>query len=377
MDIPRRALLRGIGTGAVAAAVPSLRPAAGLAENLDSADRPVSPVRLHRNENAFGPSAAVLAAMRAACSSANHYPEVEEETFRTRLANLHGVSPDAIVVGCGSSEILYMAAAAFAGPGKNVVVAMPTCDLMAEFARRSGAAVFPVALTSHHAHDLDAMLARVNRDTALVYVCNPNNPTGTLTGRQQLDDFLRRLTGSTRVIVDEAYHDYAIGASEYASFIDRPAGDSRIIVTRTLSAIHGLAGLRIGYAVAAPDLAAELSRWRMSNGVNAVAATAAIAALEDVDHVRASARRNANDRQEFFNHANARMLRRLDSHANFVMLNVERNAADVIEHFKRNGVLVGGPFPSMPKYIRVSVGAPDQMRTFWRVWDLLPHQMPM
>jgi histidinol-phosphate aminotransferase len=378
MDIARRTLLRQIGTGAVVAAMPSLTNASITAAAVDVTRRRVGPVRLHRNENATGPSPAVIAAMREASSIANRYPEMEQEVLRDKLADLHGVEPSNIVLGCGSSEILRIASAAFGGPGKNVVVALPTLGLMAESAARAGAEVIAVPLTSGYAHDLDAMLSKINDGTGLVYVCNPNNPTGTVTRRRDLELFLRGLPDATRVVIDEAYHHYAGGASEYASFIERPTGDSRVIVTRTLSTIHGLAGLRIGYAVAAPQVASQLASLRLSNGVNAVAACAAIIALDDVDHVRTSAQRNADVRQEFFNQANARMLRTIDSHTNFVMLNTDRNAVEIIEHFSKNDVLVSGPFPSFPKYIRVSLGTPDEMRAFWRAWDLSPmHHMSM
>jgi histidinol-phosphate aminotransferase len=223
------------------------------------------------------------------------------------------------------------------------------------------------------------MLSYASASTGLVYICNPNNPTGSLTRRSELQAFIGKLPAGAYVLVDEAYHHYVGGSSEYASFIDRPLNNSRVIVTRTFSTIHGLAGLRVGYAVAAPEAAAALSDHGLANNLNGVAALAATAALGDTEQVRISARRNADDRQEFCNQANARMLRTIDSHANFVMLNTARPAVEIVEHFRKNGVLVAGPFPTFDKYIRVSLGAPAEMREFWRVWDLMPvhHGMTM
>jgi histidinol-phosphate aminotransferase len=131
--------------------------------------------------------------------------------------------------------------------------------------------------------------------------------------------------------------------------------------------------------VAAPQTAALLANSGLPDNLNGVAALAAVAALDDTEHVRTSARRNTDDRQEFCNQANARMLRTIDSHANFVMLNTWRPAVEIVEHFKKNGVMVAGPFPPFDKYIRVSLGAPAELREFWRVWDLLPiyHGMTM
>ena len=379
MDVSRRTLLRQLGTGVgVSAAMPAVARGSIASAAEDAAPSSVSPVRLHRNENPFGPSPRVTAAIREASAIANRYPEVSEEALRDKLAVLHHVAPSNIVLGCGSSEILRIVSAVFAGSGKNVVMASPSFGPMADYARQSGAEVVAVPLTTRYAHDLDAMRSKVNGDTGLVYVCNPNNPTGTLTGRRDIELFLDSLPEQTHVLIDEAYHHYADGASVYASFIDRPSGHNRVIVTRTLSAIHGLAGLRIGYAVAATDAAGRLGSARLSDGVNGVAARAAVAALDDDVHVRAAVQRTTNDRQEFLNQANARMIRTIDSQTNFVMVNTDRDAADIVEHFRKNGVLVAGPFPLFPKHIRMSLGTPEEMRAFWRVWDLLPaHRMSM
>jgi histidinol-phosphate aminotransferase len=377
MAVSRRNLLRHIGMG-VGATLPILGRGSIAAVGAGDALGREGPVRLHRNENAFGPSAAVAAAIREASAMANRYPERAEEALREKIAAVHHVAPSNIVLGCGSGEVLRLAAVTFAGPGRNVVLAVPTFAPMIDYAGRAGADVIPVPLTSGYAHDLGEMRSRIDDTTGLVYVCNPNNPTGTLTRRRDLENFLDGLPRQTHVILDEAYHHYADGAFEYASFVDRPLGDDRVIVTRTFSTVYGLAGLRVGYGVAAPDVVRRLASLRLSDGVNSIAAAASLAALADQEHVRRTVQRNTDDRQEFFNQANARMLRTIDSHTNFVMLNTDRNAAEIVEHFRTHGVLVAGPFPSFPKHIRVTLGTPGEVRSFWRVWDLLPpHQMSM
>jgi histidinol-phosphate aminotransferase len=180
------------------------------------------------------------------------------------------------------------------------------------------------------------------------------------------------------VLIDEAYHHYAGTSSDYASFIDHPVDDSRVVVARSFSKIYGLAGLRIGYAVAAAPVARRLASSALAENVNVVAARAASTALDDGGHVRMSVRRNDDDRQEFFNQANARMLRTIDSRTNFVMVNTERPAGEIIEHLVKHDVLVSPPIPGFDKHIRVSLGTPAEMREFWRVWDLMPvHKMSM
>ena len=384
-ELSRRSLFRQLGAGAAVSLgiAPLARAASAGRETpdliVDGGDKIVGPVRLHKNENAFGPSEAVVAAIRAASASVvTRYPEKADAMLREKLADVHRVRPEQIVLGCGSDDVLGMAIAAFAA-GRNVIVADPTYDAFVDRARRSGADVISVPLRGDYAHDLEAMLVRADSATGLVYVCNPNNPTGSITRRRDLEAFIANLPPSSYILMDEAYHHYVGGSSDYASFIDRAVGNPRVIVTRSFSTVHGLGGLRVGYAVASLDAVARMEAMGFTNNLNAVAALAAIAALDDIDYVRVTARQNVNDRQEFANQANARMLRVVDSQANFVLLNTGRPAADMVAHFKKNGVLVAGPYRGFDKHIRVSLGSPVEMREFWRVWDLMPanHVMPM
>jgi histidinol-phosphate aminotransferase len=306
----------------------------------------------------------------AAGDGTNRYPDAQSEALQSKLAEIHGVRQAQVVLGCGSSEILRIAVAAFGGSGRKVVVASPTFELVEQSARRSGADVVSVPLASNYSHDLDAMLAAVDGRTGLVYICNPNNPTGSLTPRSDLESFIGRLPPTTHVLVDEAYHHYVEGSSDYASFIDRPVGNPRLIVTRSFSAVYGLAGLRVGYAVAEPATAQTIAAYRLPESLASVAAFAAIAALGDIDHVRAAAEANTERRQEFLNQADARMLRAIDSHANFVMFDTRHEGADVVQHYKDQGILISGPFVNFNRFVRVSLGTSDDMREFWRVWDM-------
>ena len=275
MPITRRHLLGRLGVGAAAAAAaPALAEAALASVNAPPVRGPGNMLRLHRNENGYGPSTRVIRALQDSVANVvQRYPEYEADALRRRLASLHGVTPDRIVLGCGASEVLQMAAEAFLGPRTKVVTARPTFDVLGRFAEQRGATVVALPLTEQHAHDLERMLTSVDGSTGLVYICNPNNPTGTLTRRQDLEAFLRRLPQRTYVVIDEAYHHYVDPSAEYASFIDRPIDDPRIVVTRSFSKLFGLAGARVGYAVAAPSTARMLSACRLPDGVNALAAT--------------------------------------------------------------------------------------------------------
>jgi histidinol-phosphate aminotransferase len=206
---------------------------------------------------------------------------------------------------------------------------------------------------------------------ALVYICNPNNPTGTLTPREDLELFIKRLPPNTQILIDEAYHHYAGESARYQSFIDRPVDNERVIVTRTFSQVYGLAGLRLGYAVGSPNVLQLMRAHATEQSVSGVVALAAMAGLEDTDSVRESVKRNANDRQEFRNSAMVRMLKPIDSHTNFVMMDTHHPAQEVIDHFQKNHVLIGSHFPAMDTHIRVSLGTRPEMVRFWQVWDML------
>ncbi len=288
------------------------------------------------------------------------------------LADLHRVKPEQIVLGVGSSEILRMAGATCLGPNKKLLVPDPTYPFLGNYAEANGVPVVKIPLTRTSEHDTDAMLAKADSTMGLVYLCNPNNPTGTPTPRKNLESFVSKLPAEAMILVDEAYHHYVSATAAYRSFLDFPLGDPRIIVTRTFSKIYVLAGLRIGYSVSSKEVAAHLSVLRLQNGVTTPSVKAAIAALEDTAYVRLAAKRNSDDRQEFMNQVNARMLRAIDSHANFVLLNPLRPISEVLPHLEKNNVLVAAAIPAMDKHIRVSLGTPSEMQEFWRVWDLMP-----
>jgi histidinol-phosphate aminotransferase len=253
-----------------------------------------------------------------------------------------------------------------------VIHASPTFEAIEHYARAVDAEVVSVPLTPAFAHDINRMLAALTPSTKLVYVCNPNNPTASLTPRKELEAFIAKLPRSTMVVIDEAYHHYVATSTMYASFVDRPLDDDRVIVARTFSKVYGLAGLRLGYAIAAPSKIEQLKKFATQDNINAIATQAAFAALDDAEGVDNFIEHNANDRQEFFNQAMARALKPIDSHANFVMMDAFHPADEVIEHFRRNNILIGRHFPAMDTYIRVSLGRPEEMLAFWKTWDLLP-----
>ena len=369
MAISRRTLLERLGVGALSAAATRQ-----IAFAESSAPGPLSSkdfIRLHRNESAHGPSPHARAAMRDAASQSARYPDAAAASLRRKLAVVHGVPVDRVILGCGSTEVLQLALDAFASRGRTILTARPTFETVAQLVRRAGSEIVDVPLAKDHSHDLQTMRDRVDARTGLVYICNPHNPTGSLTKRQDIDALLHSLPAGVQVVVDEAYHDFVGHSADYRSLIDR-TDDPRVIVTRTFSKIHGLAGLRIGYGIAAAPTATIMRAHASSNDINIIAARAAEAALGDPEDVRTRVNTIADERQEFLNQANARMLQSIDSLTNFVMLNTDRPSMQVVDHFAQHRILVAGPVSGFDKYIRVSLGTPAEMREFWRVWDLMP-----
>ena len=334
-------------------------------------------IRLNSNENAYGPSTKVADVIKLSVGSANRYPRIEYNSLAERVADFHNVKPEHVLLGSGSTEILRMAAFAFLGGGKQLIQASPTFAAIEYYAGAATSEVISVRLTSAFAHDLDSMLARATAATTLVYICNPNNPTASLTPRKDLETFIGKLPASAFVIIDEAYHEYVGQSGMYASFIDQSLGDDRVIVTRSFSKVYGLAGLRLGYAVASPKVVQRMRKFATEDGINSVVIQAAAAALDDTEGVSDAVQRNRNDRQEFFNQAMARALKPIGSHANFVMLNTFHPAEGVIQDFRKNNILIGRHFSPMDTYIRVSLGRPDEMLAFWRAWDELPYPKNM
>jgi len=363
----------GIGTAAVTAASSSFSllnsPVLERSASTDL-DRPI---HLDNNENAYGPSSRTVEAIRIAIARVNQYPDARVEELAQKIASFHGVNAEQVILGCGSTEILRMAAQAFLRPGKQLLQSAPTFGALEFYARSVGAEVISLPLTHEFAHDVQGMFGNIITSTTLIYICNPNNPTASITPRKSLEDFISKLPSTVFVLIDEAYHHYAGQSSMYASFIDHPVSSTRVIVSRTFSAVYGLAALRLGYGIASSETVRQMHRFSTMNNVNGAAAQAGIVALGDDEAVKHSVKQNADDRQSFFNQAMARMLKPIDSHANFVMMNTNRPATQVIEHFRQHGIVIGPQFASMRNYIRVSLGTPTEMREFWRVWDQLPN----
>ncbi|MEO8191420.1 MAG: aminotransferase class I/II-fold pyridoxal phosphate-dependent enzyme [Acidobacteriota bacterium] len=320
-------------------------------------------ILLDANENPYGPSASSLDALARAGRAAGRYPGALEEELKAKIAAHHGVSEDHVVLGCGSSDILRMAGTAWLAPGRSLVAAEPTFEAVLSYAGVTHSDTTRVPLTSDHRHDLDRMAAACNERTGLVYVCNPNNPTGTIVSGDALEAFVAKVPSSATVLIDEAYHHFVEnpGYRTAMAMIER---HPNVVVARTFSKIYGMAGLRVGYGVAAPATAATLRGHASWDNVNLAGLSIAIASLKDADLVPKN-RRLLNDTRKWLCAGLDRDGRRyIPSEANFLMIHLGSEVTPVIKAFREQRIQVGRRFPSLSDWLRVSIGTREETATF-------------
>ena len=353
-ELSRRAFAQLVGTAAAVSTLPlplRARPAAALGS-----------VRLSANENPYGPSPVALQAMRDAFPQTRLYPDEPVDVLVARIAKLHDVRERQVVLGDGSSEILKLSAMAFTDSKRPLVQADPTFEALAIAANVMKADVKRIPLDANYAHDVSRMLD-ASRGAGLVYVCNPNNPTATITPDKALRSFIAAVPTETTILVDEAYHHYAT-SSEYASVMDLVATQPNLLVSRTFSKIYGLAGLRVGYCVGQQGVIDKLSEQKAWDTVNIMGLVAATASLGDQIHVADHKKRNTETKAWLRDNVQRLGFTMLPSEANFVMIDLGRDVKPVITSMRSNGVQVGRLFPAMPHHLRVTIGTPDQMQRF-------------
>jgi histidinol-phosphate aminotransferase len=314
-------------------------------------------IKLASNENPVGPSPKAVEAVCAAVSGVHRYPDGASFALRARLAERLGVAGNQLVFGAGVDEILGLLAKAFVGPGDEAVFAWPSFAMYPIVVRGMGGVPVAVPLDPAYSCDLEGMRRSVTDRTRVVFVCNPNNPTGTSVGAQAFDAFVSSLPETLVLAVDEAYADYARRADfpDALTWIGRRPGT---IVLRTFSKIYGLAGLRIGYGVADTELAGYLERARHPFNVNRLAEVAALAALDDPEHVERSRRVNDEGVEYLTRELAALGVEVWPTDANFLLA---RTGADLHERLLREGVIVR-PLAGfgMPDHVRISIGLPEE-----------------
>jgi len=362
ISISRRDFARLLGAGAAAALV---RPQVSFAKPTQPVTTPLGEggiVRLSANENPYGPSPKALQAMTDSFPMACRYPDEHNNVLIDKLAKLNGVNRDEILLGDGSSEILKLSAETFTGKhGDSLVAADPTFEAILEQAKTNGAEVIKVPLTSTYAHDLPKMLSSAKG--GLIYVCNPNNPTASITPKNDLRDFIAKTPPETMVLVDEAYFHFA-DSPDYESVIPLVKGYPNLLVARTFSKVYGMAGLRCGYCVAQKQTTDRMRARQMWDSVNIMALAAASASLDDPDHVTNRQRLNMEAKTFTVGELEKLGYPTIPSQANFIMFDCKRPVVPLIQAMKERKVHVGRLFPALPNHMRLTIGKKSEMESF-------------
>lgn len=316
-------------------------------------------VKLASNESPLGPSPAAVEAMRRAASGVHRYPDASGHRLREALAAHHGVTMDEVCLGNGSNEILQLLCWAFATSRDHAVTGDPSFVYYAIGLTLAAVPHTAVSLRGHLEWNVDDLLAAVRPETKLVFVANPNNPTGTHIGEQDLRRLLRDLPRRVVAVIDEAYADFA-DADDYASALGMRELRERLVVLRTFSKAHGLAALRVGYAVAPPAVVDYLNRVRAPFNVSTVAQEAALASLQDREHVARYVAMNRAERQRLAGALAERGLRVAPSQANFVLAAAARPGHELYDALLRRGVIVRAMPAPIDGWVRITVGRPEE-----------------
>ncbi|NIF26717.1 aminotransferase class I/II-fold pyridoxal phosphate-dependent enzyme [Pantoea sp. Tr-811] len=351
-DLTRRSLV-GLGV-----ALPLLGPFSWANAATPAPPSRSSPVRINYNESPWGPSPGAREAMRQGIGQCGRYPYDAQYELIDVFTAQHGLEAGQVQVFCGSKLALQHAVVAFTGP-RSLVLAEPSYEAAAEAAQARGVPVHNIALDARHAHDVDAMLA-ADHAPGLIYLCNPNNPTGTLTPRSDIERLLKHKPAGTVVLVDEAY----IHFSDAQSCIGLVKEHPELLVLQTFSKLYGMAGARLGLAI---GQAALLQRLEVYDGENVAAAPTLLAALASVRDRQLVPQRKADTaqlREQTIAWLGERGFRCTASQTNCFMIDLRGPAQPVVERLAKRGVLVGRVWPSWPNWVRVSVGDEQDMARF-------------
>ncbi|MEM7347102.1 MAG: histidinol-phosphate transaminase [Chloroflexota bacterium] len=361
-NINRRQWLRTAGATSIATALFPANIFSHEATPSISSTSPYDYAKLNSNENPFGPSAKVRQAMIDNFDMGCRYPYQKMNELAGMIAEKEGVSRDHIVMAAGSTEGLKATGLTYGINGGEVITADPVYKSLLTYAEQFGAFINRVPLTKDMGHDLEEMDRRVTQKTSLVFICNPNNPSGTLIPKQELLDFCNTVSDKTMIFSDEAYYDY-ITEPNYPSMVELVKEGKNVIVSRTFSKVYGLAGLRVGYLIARPDIA-ERVRQNVMAKANMMAVIGAIAAMKDQDFYEMSLSKNKEAKALIYNTLDELELRYVPSHTNFVFFHTGQDIRELIPQMRAKGVAIGRPFPPLTDWCRISTGTIEDVKQF-------------
>ncbi len=358
-NIDRRKWLRTIGLSGGYALLGGFE---GLAIVSEKKPMVEGSVRLSSNENPYGPSKRVREVIANTFDDACRYPFTALRGLVNVIAEKEGVTKDHVVVTGGSTEGLRAAGLVYGMGNGELIAADPTFHVMLKYAEDHGGKAHRVLVNDKMEHDLEAMAKKINGNTSLIFICNPNNPTGTLLKKESLKDFCTSYDNKAIIFSDEAYYDF-ITEPDYPSMVELVKEDRNIIVSKTFSKVYGLAGLRIGYLIAKPEIATRLKKSVMAM-TNILAIAAAKEALLDDDFYKFSILKNMECKDIIYNTLNDLNLPYVPSHTNFVFFKSGRPINGLIADMAKEGVTIGRPFPPFTNWARISTGTTEQVTKF-------------
>jgi histidinol-phosphate aminotransferase len=328
----------------------------------------VNCIKMASNENPFGPSPQAVQAIQAVLSDCNFYPDNDSSELRQRLAERHNVQPEQIVLAAGSTALLGIIARTLLKPGLNAITSQRSFIVYPIVTKAAGGELIEVPMRDD-TFDLDAIAAAIDHHTRIVFLANPNNPTGTLVSPDAVDSFLQKIPDHVIVILDEAYSDFAQHFAEargvtYSHSLDYVRQGRDVVVLRTFSKAHGLAGLRVGYGMGPAELMGYFARMRTTFSVSVVAQAAALAALQDGAHIRKALENNATQAKRLAEALSEFGCRVVPTWANFLYCEVNDDAATFAKRLQEEGVIIRplGPWGA-PTAIRITIGTPEQNET--------------
>lgn len=313
-------------------------------------------IKLASNENPLGPSPLALKALRKGIGGLNRYPDGNCYYLKNALSEKIGVQPDEIIFGNGSNEIIELAVRTFLGPGDEAVMASPSFAVYSMIVQAQGGESIVVPLKEWR-HDLETMASRITGRTKVVFIANPNNPTGTINTKAEMDSFIEKVPEDVLIVVDEAYYEY-VTSPDYADSMKHFRNGRDVLILRTFSKIYGLAGLRIGYGIASAGIIKEMNKVRQPFNINALAQKAALAALEDNGHLKKSKRFNERGKEFLYKGFKSMGINYLPTEANFIFIILKDNSASrLYNELLKEGIIVR---QMGPREIRVTIGLPGE-----------------
>lgn len=329
----------------------------------DAGTRAADLILLNSNENPYGPSSNAIDGVMRMFGVASRYPDTPEDELRAAIAAHHKVPVESVILGCGSTEILAFITQALTSKSRRLMTVAPTFETPREVAQRNGTPFEEIAVDGSLRVDLQALYENC-RDAGLIFICNPNNPTGTLHGIFDLLHFVGQVNArspETTVLIDEAYFEY-VEDPAYGTAIPEAVKNPRLLVSRTFSKVYGMAGIRAGYAVGHPETIRRLQPWRTPSGISAFAAAAAMASLEATDHVERQRALNTQVRTFSMNAMKELGFAVVPSQANFFLTDIKRDPMAFRAAMRARGVAVGRAFPPLKTYTRLSIGTMEEMQ---------------